>query len=377
MSRKLLGIGLVVLSLIGGGILVLSNDGYTPQVLLNSPSIKAPAGPPKQTASRQKEPRSVEVVSVLSRQLEAIMPLSGELLPFLSVDLAPKISGIVDSIKVDRGARVKKGALLLQLSAPELQAQRMEVEALLRAARITHTRLQAAASTPGIVAGNDLELAQHNQEALEARLESLREMEKYLQVTAPFDGVITQRNIHPGALAGPGGPSGQMLPALRLEQMTRLRLIVPVPEVYAGSIANGALVSFTVPAYPQEIFQGIVSRVSQAVDTKTRTMPVEIDVENITLRLAAGMFPEVRWPIQGRTPTLFVPVSAVVTTTEQTFVLQVQNHTVGWTPVRKGTKSGPLLEVFGNLQAGDVVVKRGTDELRAGTVIAPVLVSQE
>lgn len=108
MSRKLLGIGLVVLSLIGAGILVLSNDGYTPQVLLNSPSIKAPAGPPKQTASRQKEPRSVEVVSVLSRQLEAIIPLSGELLPFLSVDLAPKISGIVDSIKVDRGARVKK-----------------------------------------------------------------------------------------------------------------------------------------------------------------------------------------------------------------------------------------------------------------------------
>jgi RND family efflux transporter MFP subunit len=295
------------------------------------------------------------------------------LLPFLSVDLSPKITGIVDSVKVDRGSTVKKGDVLIQLSAPELQAQRMEAEARLRAANITYTRLQAAASTPGIVAGNDLELAQHNQNALEAHLHSLQEMEKYLNVVASFDGVITQRNIHPGAVVGPNGGSGHTSPLLRLEQIAHLRLIVSVPEVYAGSIAKGATVPFTVPAYPAENFQGVVSRISQSVDPKTRSMPVEMDVDNPTMRLAAGMFPEVRWPIQRSSRTLFVPATAIVTTTENVFVLLVKEDLVEWVSVRKGARSGSMVEVFGALQSGDLVVLKGTDEIRPGTSVMPVV----
>jgi RND family efflux transporter MFP subunit len=161
-----------------------------------------------------------------------------------------------------------------------------------------------------------------------------------------------------------------------LEQISPLRLIVPVPEAHVGSIAKGAAVPFTVPAYPQETFSGVVSRISQSIDSKTRSMPVEIDVINLDHRLAAGMFPEVRWPIRGTSPTLFVPVHSVVTTTEDTFVLHVKDQIVVWVPVRKGTRSGATIEVFGALQAGDLVVLRGTDELRPGTIIEPLPDSQ-
>lgn len=371
MSGKMIGIGLMLLGLIAAGVMVLSNEGRVPQEPTvsssSTPSLELsgiPAGIAQQL--------SVEVVPVSSQHLKETIPLPGELLPFLSVDLSSKITGIVESVNVDRGARVKKGDILIQLRAPELQAQRREAEAQLRAANITYTRLQAAASTPGIVAGNDLALAQHHQEALTARLQSLQEMEKYLRVVTPFDGVITQRNIHPGAVVGPDGGGGRASSLLRLEQIVYLRLVVPVPEAYAGSIAKGATVTFSVPAYPEETFQGVVSRIAQSVDPKTRSMPVEMDVHNPTMRLAAGMFPEVRWTIRRSTSTLFVPATAVVTTTENVFVLLVKENLVEWIPVRKGSKSGSMIEVFGALQSGDLVVIRGTDEIRAGTQIIPI-----
>lgn len=372
MSRKIIGIGLVLLGLIAGGVMVMSNDGRVAQNPSVPSSTISPLEIPEFSASHT-QPVSIEVVAISSQYLQETIPLPGELLPFLSVDLSSKITGIVESVSVDRGAKVRKGDILIQLRAPELQAQRREAEAQLRAANITYTRLQAAASTPGIVAGNDVELAQHHQEALTARLQSLQEMEKYLRVKAPFDGVITQRNIHPGAMVGPDGGSGRASSLLRLEQIVHLRLIVPVPEAYAGSIDKGATVPFTVPAYPEETFQGIISRIAQSVDPKTRSMPVEMDVDNQARRLAAGMFSEVRWPIRRSRPTLFVPATAVVTTTENVFVLLVKENLVEWIPVRKGSKSGSMVEVFGALQSGDLVVFRGSDEIRPGTKIIPAL----
>ena len=372
MSRKIIGIGLVLLGLIGAGVMVLSNEGRAPHF----PTLPSPSTGSSETDERFKEriqPLPVEVVAVSRQILEGTIPLPGELLPFLSVDLSPKITGIVESVFVDRGTQVKRGDVLIQLSAPELHAQRREAEAKLRAAKITYARLRSAASTPGIVAGNDLELAQHHQEALDARLQSLQAMETYLRVLAPFEGVITQRNIHPGAVVGPDGASGRALPLLRLEQISRLRLIVPVPEAYAGSIDKGGTVPFTVPAYLEETFQGVVSRIAQSVDPKTRSMPVEMDVDNRTMRLAAGMFPEVRWPLRRSTPTLIVPASAVVTTTENVFVLLLKKNLVEWIPVRKGSKSGSMVEVFGDLDAGDLLVLRGSDEIRPGVSVIPVM----
>ena len=106
------------------------------------------------------------------------------------------------------------------------------------------------------------------------------------------------------------------------------------------------------------------------LDEKTRTMPVELDVINDSARLAPGMFPEVLWPTSRPKPSLFVPASAVATTTERSFVIRIRNGVTEWVNVKRRISMGDLVEVFGDLQENDLVAVRGTDELRAGTLVA-------
>jgi multidrug efflux pump subunit AcrA (membrane-fusion protein) len=132
-------------------------------------------------------------------------------------------------------------------------------------------------------------------------------------------------------------------------------------------MSSGARVSFTVPAYPGETFGGVVVRISHALDEKTRTMPVELDVVNDSGRLAPGMFPEVLWPTRRPKPSLFVKATAIVTTTERTFVIRIRNGVTEWVDVKRGISNGDIVEVFGDLAENDLVAVRGTDELRPDT----------
>ncbi len=364
---------------------------------------------------------TVAVTRVSAVQLERKLQLPGDLLAFQDVAIYPKVQGFIQRITVDRGSRVRRGELMIQMTAPELdslkdeaeaksrmaasqsreaaarlqsaRSQRLEAEARLAAEQATYERLRAAAATPGVVAGNDLELAQRAAEAAGARLDASRENEKaaeaqvrsllesekaaadyarsslaiesYLRVTAPFDGVITERNVHEGSLVGPATPAQP--PMVRIQEVSRLRLTVYVPEAEAGAIEPGAEVKFVVPAYPGENFSGSIQRVAHALDPKTRTMPVELDVLNPTGRLAPGMYAEVQWPSRRHSPSLLVPPSAVAVNTERIFVIRIRNGVAEWVDVRRGATTGNLVEVFGELSAGDEVAVRGTDELRAGT----------
>jgi membrane fusion protein, multidrug efflux system len=337
---------------------------------------------------------ALECVRVVSKSIERQVRLPGELLPYLSVPIHAKVAGFVDKVEVDRGSVVKKGQVLLTLIAPEteaqiaeatskgqaIQLQRAEAAAKLSAAKSTYDRLKAASQTPGVVAGNDLVVAEKNVEAAqavvnayegsvkaaEASVESLKALEKYLTVTAPFDGIITDRSVHPGALTGPNSGTGAS-PLLKLEQLNRLRLTVAVPEAQVGGIVKAAQVPFTVPAFPGEKFHGVVRRVAHALDTKTRTMAVELDVVNPALRLASGMYAEVLWPVRKDRPALLVPPTSIATTTERTFVVRIKNDVAEWISVSRGALAGELVEVYGPLQDGDLIARRGTDELREGT----------
>lgn len=339
----------------------------------------------------------VPTVHVVARVVERNVTLPGEIRPYLAVPIFAKVSGFVTRVNVDRGSVVKTGQLLATLEAPEMQAQvveaqskmqaielqRAEAEAKLAAAQSTYDRLKAASATPGVVAENDVVVAQKNVEAAQAlarsyegsiaaaqaQLRAQRDLEQYLQIKAPFDGIITERDVHPGALVGPAPGA---TPLLRLHQVARLRLVVAVPEALVGGIMNGVQVSFTVPAYPGEQFSGTVSRLAHDLDPKTRTMAVELDVRNPDLRLDAGMYPEVRWPVRRAAPSLLVPPTSVVTTTERTFVIRVKGDgTAEWVNVSRGVPVGNLIEVFGPLKAGDLVLQRGTDEIHDGAKVAP------
>jgi len=308
------------------------------------------------------------------------------------------VTGFVKAVSVDRGSRVRAGQSLLTLEAPELLAQRAEAQSKLQGAAAqlavaqakadadqgTFERMKAASATPGVVAGNDVVLAEKAAETSEHQLASarqsveasrqavaaVRDMEAYLRVTAPFAGVVSERNIHPGALVGPANAGGGT-PLLNLVDNHRLRLVVPVPEAYTTDIQEGAEVPFTVAAYPGRTFSGRVARIADTVDTNTRTMAVELDVPNAEGQLASGTFCQVRWPVHRRGPSLFVPSSSVAATTDRTFVIRIRDGKTEWVDVRTGLTSGPRVEVFGDLRAGDQVAVRGTDELRPGTTVRP------
>jgi membrane fusion protein, multidrug efflux system len=205
--------------------------------------------------------------------------------------------------------------------------------------------------------------------AARSAVKALDAMTTYLKIAAPFEGVVTERMVHPGALVGPGSSDSALL---EIQQVSRLRVVVPVPEEDAAGIVRGARVEFTVPAFPRRTFTGIIARPAHALDPKTRTMAVEMDVENFDGALAPGMYPSVKWPVRSSQPGLFVPRSSVVTTTERTFVIRDRAGQAEWVDVHKGAAEGDLIEVFGNLKAGDRVVTRATDELRDGAAISGV-----
>lgn len=339
--------------------------------------------------------QSVETVAVSSETLSRQSRVPGELLPYLKVPVLARVTGFVESITVDRGSAVKQGDVLARLSAPELaaqiaeaeakvaavEAQRAEAQAKLLAAQSTYERLKKAAETPGVVAQNEVVLAEKAVEGAKAQIgaiesaaaaaraavKPLREMEGYLEVKAPFAGTVTERLVHPGALVGPqaGNP-----PLVQLEQLGRLRLVAAVPEADAGNVARGAQVRFRVPAFPGQTFNGTVARVARVLDAKTRTLPVEIDVANPRGLLGPGMYTEVDWPVKRAGASLLVPATAVATTTERSFVIRVVNGRAEWVTVSKGVTLGDRVEVLGALKEGDLVVRRATDEIRDGQPLA-------
>jgi RND family efflux transporter MFP subunit len=351
---------------------------------------------PKAAGSQQAETdaQTVEVVPVASRKLATVFTLPAQLIPFETVDIYPKVTGFMDMIRVDRGSRVYKGELITRLSAPELVAQRMQAESALRAAESQLTAAQAklasdkgtylhmvsAAKTPGVVAENDVMVASQTASADQGQVQSaadnvaaardglrrVAQLESYLNIYAPFDGIVTTRNLHPGALVGPASGQSGTMPIVQIVDTDHLRLVVPVPEAYVGEMQVGQQVAFTVPAYPGQTFHAPITRISHDVDVNTRTMPVELDVHSTDGRLSPGSFSSVQWPVHRASPSMFVPVSAVTNDQQRTFVEGVRNGKAEWVDVVTGLSVDGNIEIFGDLKPGNEVIRNATDAIRPG-----------
>jgi membrane fusion protein (multidrug efflux system) len=357
-----------------------------------SPSNKA--SDQKASPTPANAPTPVSTVPVASRKLHTTVNLPAQLLPYESVDIYPKVTGFVQTVTVDRGSHVRRGQLLVRLTAPELSSQRSQAEAAVRAAQSqlataqaklasdngTYMHMAAAAKTPGVIAENDVtvasqtvsadkgmvDAAEQNVAAARDAVLSVSQTESYLDITAPFDGVVTTRNLHPGALIGPASGQAGAQPILQIVDERRLRLVVPVPEAQVGDMKEGQQVSFTVPAYPAQIFKAPIKRISHQVDDKTRTMPVELDATNADGKLLPGSFTTVLWPVDRADPTLFAPASAVTTDQQHTFVIRVRDSKAEWVTVQTGQTVNGEIEVFGALKAGDQVIKAATDAIHSG-----------
>lgn len=377
--------------------------------------------------------QEVPVTCVLKQMLNRVDQLPGEIQAYQDVAVYPKVPGFIKWIGVDRGSKVKKGQLICGLIAPELIAQRKEAnsrekaakgqlheaEAKLAAAKATlldekarlagdndtYERTKQASTIPGVVAPNEVVVLEEkvaadkervkawekNVEAAENAVHSLadalaaavkatenyKDIEDYLTIAAPFDGYVTERNLHVGSFVGPLG-KGAYPPIVRVQQLSPLRIVTPVPEINTGGVLPGSPVEFTVSTYPGERFVGTVARIGNYLDQRTRTMPVELNFWNPGWRVLPGMFCEVYWPMRRHHPSLFLPPSAVNTrSTLATFVCRIRNSEVEWVPVERGEMMGGWTEVFGDLKEGDVVALNCSDALKPHTRVKPVAVKQE
>jgi RND family efflux transporter MFP subunit len=301
--------------------------------------------------------------------------LPAQLAAFQEVSIFPKVNGYVKSVQVDIGSRVSKGALLMVLEAPELvQAALQAREKYARTKadfaidKERYQRLLEAAKTAGAISPLDVSSIKAKMDAdsavsnaEKANWQMQQTMLDYLKVEAPFAGVITERNVHPGALVS---ASAKDKPMLELKQIDHLRLQVDIPEAMAGNLKNKDTVSFYVSALQGKKLTGNINRSSMNVNAQYRSERMEVDVPNKDGALAPGMFADVLLYSKGNVEALFVPKSAVVTSTERKYVLVMNGDKITKVDVSTGNQTANKIEVFGALKAGDQVIAVANDEIK-------------
>jgi len=379
----------------------------------------------KSVINEEKRP-IVPIVKIQKLKLNSQLDLPGELLAYQNVPVHAKVEGYIKWIGVDRGSVVKKGQEMITVFCPELnekvkegtaklasaessymraqsteesvKSKLVEAQARLDADSLTFQRLELAAKTPGAVAQNEVDIQQkavesdrarvesvkqevaaakslvlaekHNVQAAQEVLNALKDMNSYLTIRAPFDGVITERNVHEGSIVAVDAVrNASALPLLRIQQKDILRLVVAVPEASVSGMTLGQRIEFSVPAFIGKKFYGIVARPGYALDTSTRTMPVELNVYNTDGSLEPGMFATVHWIVTRLYDTLFVPSSAIDTDLKGTYVIRVKDEVTERIPVQRGLSMNNLVEITGDVQAGEFVALKATNELKTGTQV--------
>jgi len=316
-----------------------------------------------------------DAVQVTAAQPTRSLSLPGELDSYYQTDIYPRVNSYIKRLHADIGDAVRPGQLLAELEAPELTSALSEALSQLKASQASYSssraayhRLLVTSRTAGAV--SPLNLEQAHAKALSdsllvtagrAHYEAASQMAGYLRITAPFSGVVTERNLAPGAFVGPGGQT--TLPIFKIRQLSRLRLRLAVPEAYVGSIHLGDTVHFMVRTFPSETFTGVINRVANSVRPETRSEQIEIDVQNSKNRLRPGMFATATLPVNAAKSSLFVPRSSVVSTAERTYVIRVKKGRAELVDVQKGDETMGQLQIFGPLAIGDVVLKAGNEEI--------------
>lgn len=359
--------------------------------------------------------RTVAVALVKRSPIVNSLTLSGAFRPYQQVDVHAKVAGFIRKIYVDVGDHVKTGQVLAILEVPELSAQvagakanmqryqdairrsQSEIqraESTYAAYHTAYSRLkQASESRPGLIAEQELDdsmakdkeseaqtesaraaLAESQSQLVSARtdLDRLSALEAYSHITAPFAGVVSKRYADTGALIQAGTSSStQALPVVQLVEWSKLRLVVPVPESAVPQIHLGSVVQVRVGAL-NRTFEGRVARFADALDSQTRTMETEIDVENRDGTLVDGMYAETSLILSEKDGVLTVPIQAVQREEFGASVLLVDREgRVQERPVKLGAEGNDQVEILSGLSEGDQVVIGNRSELRPGEKVHP------
>jgi len=332
---------------------------------------KAPAAPAKP---------HFPTATVRAQSVEQIVKLPAVLAAFLQVDIFPKVNGYVTAVSVDVGSHVHQGQLLMTLEAPELvqatlQAKEKYAQAVADFSidKENYERLNHASRTPGAISPMDLATDKAKAQADSALANSEKAnwqmqqaMMDYLKVTAPFTGVITIRNVHPGALVD---ATNKSIPMLELKQVDHLRLQVDIPETIAATLRKTDTLSFFVAALPGRKLTARIARISDNINMQYRTERIEADVYNRDEVLSPGMYADVIFDSKGNKNALAVPPGAVVISTEAKYVIVIRKGKTVKVNVSTGNENNRLVEIVGDVKAGEEVIVPASDEIKEGTEV--------
>jgi RND family efflux transporter MFP subunit len=310
---------------------------------------------------------------------EIVLP--GTTQAFTDTPIYARTNGYLKSWYFDIGARVSKGQLLAEIETPETDQQLQQAQAELETAQ---ANLQLAKTTAdrwqylvksGSVSKQETDQAVSNLAATKAAVDSsaanvrrLEELQSFEKIYAPFDGVITARNTDMGDLID-AGASTQPRQLFHIASIRELRVYVPVPEVYAPAARPGASVNLTLDEYPGETFHGKLARTSDSIDTSSRTLLVEVDVDNPTGKLLPGayLFVHLKLPVETRSVT--IPSNTLLFRREGLQVGVVRSSKAALVPVKIGRDYGSTVEIVSGLQASDAVILDPADSLIGGTPV--------
>jgi membrane fusion protein (multidrug efflux system) len=332
------------------------------------------AGSPK-TAEKQNIPVSYQLATVEQAGVTSQIKLPAQLAAYEQVSIFPKVNGYVKTVLVDIGSKVSRGSLLMVLEAPELEQAAAQAQEKYTRAKVDfsldkerYQRLLDASKTAGAISPLDLSTTRSKMEADSSLCNAEKDnwqmqqtMLGYLRVTAPFPGVITERNVNPGALVS---AADKDKPMLELKQVDHLRLQVDVPEDVAGTLNEKDTVAFYTSAFPGKKMTGFISRKSDNMNAQYRSERVEADVFNKDGSLIPGMYADVVLHSEGNANALSVPKSAVVTSTERKYVLVDTNGKITKVNVTTGNSGMERTEVYGALHVGDKVIVDANDEIK-------------
>jgi RND family efflux transporter MFP subunit len=334
--------------------------------------------------ARETQEMAVPIVDVVAPHAAApdqVLVLPGQTMAFIDTPIYARTSGYLKQWYFDIGARVKQGQLLALIEAPEIDQQLRQARADLKTAeandklaQITAARavtmeehqavsIQARDNAVSALAADDAIVASN--EANVARLEKLQ---SYKSVYAPFDGVITSRNTDIGALinAGAGAPNMELF---RIQAIQTLRIYVAVPESYAQSIHIGATAAVTLDEYPGQKFHGTLVRTDNAINAASRTLRVEVDVDNADEKLLPGAYTFVHFTLPGSKSTVTIPANTLLFRSEGLRVGVVRGGTAELVPIAIGRDYGDKVEVVSGLSGTDQVILNPSDSLMSGTKV--------
>ena len=362
-ALMIVGIALLIL-LVAGGVTMLGKVSHDRALAKETEQETVP---------------TVAVVNPMSEKPDEDLVLPGSLQAYEESPIYARTSGYLVRWYKDIGSRVTKGELLAKIDTPEVdqelnqsRAARQQTAAQMELAKISAERWENLRKTDSVSAQeadqqvSGYKQSQANLAAADANVRRLEQLEGFKDVYAPFSGVLTKRNVDPGALINAGaGVAGREL--FDIARVDPLRVYTSVPQAYASYIKVGAKTTVTLQEFPGQKFIGTVARTAEAIDPATRTLLTEVDVPNKDGRLLPGSFGEVHFAVGSGVNKVTIPVNTMLFRAEGPRVAVVgPGNKVQLRPINIGRDYGTTLEILGGVSPTDQIVVNPADSLEDG-----------